>query len=235
MADEALRRGITVEVLDAEGGFLRLTHGGRSLVTRESLSELTTAVAMSRRAHKRVTRRTLEGVGIQVPRAISLADGTSDEVAWAQEFLADVGEVVVKPAQGEQGNGVSVGITSDDAIGRAIAAAHAVSAGTGVLVEECIGGSDLRVLVIDHAVVAAALREPAAVVGDGRQSIRELIGVQSRRRAGATAGKRASRSTTTPARPWPVEAASSTTCRPTASASRSGAPPTCIPAARSTT
>ena len=31
IADEALRRGIWVEVLDAEAGEMRLTHGGRSV------------------------------------------------------------------------------------------------------------------------------------------------------------------------------------------------------------
>src|SRR3546814_8606870 len=48
LVDEARRRGIAVEVLDAEGGFFRLTHGGRSISCRESLSQLTDAVAMSR-------------------------------------------------------------------------------------------------------------------------------------------------------------------------------------------
>ena len=47
IADEAIRRGIGVEVLDAGAGELRLTHGGRSVITRESLSEYTSAVAMS--------------------------------------------------------------------------------------------------------------------------------------------------------------------------------------------
>ena len=47
VADEARRRVIGVEVLDAEWGELRLWHGGRSIVTRESLSELTSAVAMT--------------------------------------------------------------------------------------------------------------------------------------------------------------------------------------------
>src|SRR5262249_57568122 len=41
IADEAMRRGIWVEVLDAETGEMRLTLGGRSLITRQSLSELT--------------------------------------------------------------------------------------------------------------------------------------------------------------------------------------------------
>ncbi|HEX2577503.1 MAG TPA: GNAT family N-acetyltransferase, partial [Aquihabitans sp.] len=66
IADEALRRGIRVEVLDAEGGYLRLEHGGRSVVTRESLSEYTSAVAMSRCDDKRVTRKVVAGAGVRV-------------------------------------------------------------------------------------------------------------------------------------------------------------------------
>ena len=60
-------RGIAVEVLDAKGGYLRLTHGGTSVVTRESLSELTNAVAMSRCDDKRVARRVVAEAGIRVP------------------------------------------------------------------------------------------------------------------------------------------------------------------------
>src|SRR3712207_7352006 len=57
LADEALRRGIRVEVTDAVHGEMRFTLGARGVLTRESLSELTTAVAMSRCDDKRVTRR----------------------------------------------------------------------------------------------------------------------------------------------------------------------------------
>ena len=51
IADEALRRGIQVEVLDAETGELRLVHGGRSVITRESLSEFTSAMRRRNRCH----------------------------------------------------------------------------------------------------------------------------------------------------------------------------------------
>jgi GNAT-family acetyltransferase (TIGR03103 family) len=37
IVDEARRRGITVNVLDAEGGYVRYSHGGREIITRESL------------------------------------------------------------------------------------------------------------------------------------------------------------------------------------------------------
>ena len=45
IVDEALRRGIAVKLEDAENGFFELTFGGRKIACRESLCELTTAVA----------------------------------------------------------------------------------------------------------------------------------------------------------------------------------------------
>ncbi len=60
IVNEARRRGIAVEVTDAEGGFFRLTYGGRSVHCRESLSEFTSGVAMSICDDKAVTRRVVE-------------------------------------------------------------------------------------------------------------------------------------------------------------------------------
>ena len=68
IADEAIRRGIWVEVIDAEAGEMKMSHGGRSVITRESLSEYTSAVAMSRCDDKRLTRRIVSEAGIAVPR-----------------------------------------------------------------------------------------------------------------------------------------------------------------------
>src|SRR4029079_6930956 len=67
IADEAMRRGICVEILGAGGGEMRLSHGGRSVITRESLSEYTSAVAMARCDDKRLTRRLVSEAGLHVP------------------------------------------------------------------------------------------------------------------------------------------------------------------------
>jgi hypothetical protein len=86
IADEAIRRGIRVEVLDAESGEMRLSHGGRSVITRESLSEYTSAVAMSRCDDKRHTRRLVSDAGIAVPRGrLATFDDADHEfvAAWA--------------------------------------------------------------------------------------------------------------------------------------------------------
>jgi GNAT-family acetyltransferase (TIGR03103 family) len=184
IADEALRRGIRVEVIDAEGGELRLSLGGRSVLTLESLSEFTSAVALSRCDDKRVTRRIVERAGVRVPRGARAGEGALDD---ARALLADVGQVVVKPARGEQGKGITVGVTDVEALERAIALALQFC--PDVLVEELVPGDDVRVVVIDHEVVAAAVRRPAEVVGDGRHSVRELVRSTSRRRERATGGE----------------------------------------------
>ncbi|WP_432482293.1 N-acetylglutaminylglutamine synthetase [Kineococcus esterisolvens] len=190
IADEALRRGVRVEVTDAPSGEMRLTFGGRSLLTRESLSELTSAVAMSRCDDKRVTRRLLAATGVRVPRAVELAsDPLADEagLAAAERLIAETGPVVVKPARGEQGKGITVGVAGGEALRRAVAEAAANC--PDVLVEEFVAGQDLRIVVIDHEVVAAAVRRPAAVIGTGGDDVRTLVAKQSRRRAAATGGE----------------------------------------------
>ena len=45
----------------------------------------------------------------------------------------------------------------------------------GVIVERFITGQDHRVLVINYKFVAAAIRKPASVVGDGKSTIQQLI------------------------------------------------------------
>ncbi len=182
VADEAMRRGIRVEVTDPRWGELRLTNGGRTVHTRESLSELTSAVAMSRCDDKRVTRRILTEAGLSVPHGRT-ASGGPDDLA----FLADVGPVVIKPARGEQGNGITVGVRTAEALTAAVALARRFC--PDVLIEELRSGEDLRVIVIDHEVVAAAVRRSARITGDGVHDITELIERQSRRRAAATGGE----------------------------------------------
>ncbi|GAB3850706.1 N-acetylglutaminylglutamine synthetase [Micromonospora andamanensis] len=182
VADEAMRRGIRVEVTDPEWGELRLTSGGRTILTRESLSELTSAVAMSRCDDKRVTRRILTEAGLSVPRGRTATGDAADA-----EFLAEVGQVVVKPARGEQGNGITVGVRTPEALAAAVELAARYC--PQVLLEELCSGEDLRVVMIDHEVVAAAVRRPASITGDGVHDIAELIERQSRRRAAATGGE----------------------------------------------
>lgn len=187
IVNEALRRGIHVEVTDAEGGFFRLTHGGRSIHCRESLSELTSGVAVSICDDKSVTRRLVEAAGVKVPAQLYFSGNEASADGRLDTFLAEHGVVVVKPARGEQGRGVAVGLTCRADVASAIVSARTVS--DGVVIEQMIEGVDLRIIVIGFEVVAAAVRRPARIVGNGESTIQELIEKQSRRRSAATQGE----------------------------------------------
>lgn len=182
ITDEARRRGIDVDVIDADGGFFKLTYGGRSIRCRESLSEFTTAVAMSICDDKRVTRRIVEGAGVKVPAQL-----TEDTAPARAEFLREHGSVVVKPVRGEQGLGISVGLTTAEEVETAVERARRIC--SEVILESFFDGDDLRLIVIDYKLVAAATRRPARVIGDGSATVRQLIEAQSRRRAAATDGE----------------------------------------------
>ena len=182
IVDEARRRGIGVELVDAAEGYFALTLGARSITCRESLCELTSAIAMSRCDDKHISRKVLAHAGLRVPVQQVAGDAEQD-----REFLARHGRIVVKPARGEQGRGVSVDIRAAAEMQAAIEAAGRLC--ERVILESFAPGDDLRIIVIDYHVVAAAMRRPAEVTGDGRQDIRTLIEKQSRRRAAATAGE----------------------------------------------
>lgn len=184
LVEEARRRGIFAEVLDAEYGMFRLKHGGRSVVCRESLSEMTSAVAMTRCDDKRLTRRILGAAGLKVPdQAVAVGDEED------QAFLAKCERIVVKPARGEQGRGVTVDIRDAATMRSAIELARGEC--DRVLLEQFVEGDDLRIIVIEDQVVAAAVRKPAEIVGAEGRPIRNLIERYNRRRLAATGGESA--------------------------------------------
>ena len=178
----ARRRGIEVTIQDAEAGLFSLTQGGRSIRCRESLSDLTSAVSMTLCQQKQLTHRALQRAGLNTPRW-QLAGNTEQNNA----FLAEHAALVVKPDNGEQGNGVSVNLSDSASLERAIAEASRFD--TRVLLESYHPGQDLRVVVINYQVIAAAIRQPAQICGDGRKTVRELINKQSRKRQASTDGE----------------------------------------------
>jgi len=179
IVDEALARGVSVEVVDPALGELCLRFGGRSVITLESLSELTSAVAFRRCDDKLLTRQVLQRAGLPVAAGQAATSDAADRA-----FLDQHCDLVVKPARGEQGRGITVGVTTPEELHGAgdLARRHWPQ----VLLEKRCDGEDLRVVVIDHEVVAAAVRRPPLVTGDGATTLRKLIARYNCERVEAT-------------------------------------------------
>lgn len=180
--NEARKRGIKAQILDSENNYFRLTYGGSSIVCRESLTELTSAIAMSRCMDKAITRRLFMDSGLSTPDQ-QISRGLKEDM----KFLEKYGSIVVKPATGEQGMGITVDVSTRDDLKSALKLAGKY--GGKIILEEMAKGVDLRIVVINFEVVAAAIRRPPVIIGDGKHTISELIQKLSRRREQATGGE----------------------------------------------
>ncbi|WP_426141612.1 N-acetylglutaminylglutamine synthetase [Pseudomonas sp. DWP3-1-2] len=182
IVEEAHRRGIEVQVDDAPAGLFTLAYGGRRIRCRESLSDLTSAVSMTLCQDKSMTHRALKAAGLNVPAQQCASDDEANLM-----FLEEHEQIVVKPLNGEQGQGVAVNLRTPDEMRDAIERARQYD--SRVILESFHEGLDLRIVVIGFEMVAAAIRRPAEVIGDGRHTIGQLIEAQSRRRSAATGGE----------------------------------------------
>ncbi|HEY7153261.1 MAG TPA: cyanophycin synthetase [Gemmataceae bacterium] len=164
----ALRRGIPVRRLNS-GSLVQLGHGSlqRRICTAET--DATSAIAETIAQDKQLTRTLLRAVGVPVPDGRPVADADD---AWAAAEEIGV-PVVVKPQYGNHGRGVATDLRTREQVAHAYAAAR--EEGSSILVESFIPGVDHRLLVIGGRLVAAALREPAHVIGDGRSTIAQLV------------------------------------------------------------
>src|SRR5262249_13789627 len=81
--------------------------------------------------------------------------------------------VALKPRYGNQGRGVVTNLRCREQVAQAYKTAQKVS--PHVIVENHLSGRDYRLLVVGGRLAAAALREPAQVIGDGVRTIQQLI------------------------------------------------------------
>jgi cyanophycin synthetase len=108
---------------------------------------------------------------MSVPIAKGTAIETLDELKYSIESLGF--PLVIKPADGNQGRGVTTNITTFEQAEKALSFASTVC--DRVIVERYIPGFDYRLLMVDGKLAAAAKRTPPHVVGDGKLSVQQLI------------------------------------------------------------
>ncbi|NOT69078.1 MAG: cyanophycin synthetase [Methylophilaceae bacterium] len=151
------------------GSLVQFGWGSKQRRIQAAETDRSSAIAESIAQDKELTKKLLSAAGVPVPNGRTVTDADD---AWAA--MSEINApVVVKPADGNQGKGVTVNIASREGLELAYAAARKISA--EVLVERFIPGNDFRLLVVGNRLVAAARRDPPLVIGDGVHSVRDLV------------------------------------------------------------
>jgi len=171
IVSEAERRGIPVLRLDPRRSLVQLGHGCYQRRVWATVTSDTANIAVEIAGNKELTNRLLQDVGIPVPRALVVSQ--VDEAVRAAERLRY--PVVIKPLDGNHGRGVMINLADEAEVRAAYPIARRESRDGAVVVETFITGKDYRILVVDSQVVAVAERVPAHVMGDGKQTIAQLI------------------------------------------------------------
>ena len=146
-------------------------HGKYQQRIQATITSQTRHIAVEISCDKEDTHNLLNDLGLPVPQQ-RMVYSAREAVRAAQRIGYPV---VVKPLDANHGRGVSINLTEDNQVETGFAEAKEHSKSRAILVESFITGFDHRMLVVNNKLVAVAKRVPGHVVGDGKQTITQLI------------------------------------------------------------
>ena len=168
IVDEAAKRGIPYIRLNKHS-LVQLGYGVHQKRIRATIASTTGNIAVDIACDKEETKNLLGAAEIPVPKGDVIRSeeglqGAIDRIGYP---------IVIKPIDGNHGKGNTTNITTWEQAVKALEAARQY--GRSVIVEKYITGFDFRILVINYKFICAALRTPASVIGDGKNTIQYLI------------------------------------------------------------
>lgn len=168
IVEEAASRGIPWIRLN-KYSLCQLGYGANQKRIQATVTSETSSIGVEIACDKEDTKYLLEQAEVEVPRGDIISRESSLE-----EACRYVGyPLVIKPIDGNHGRGITVDIQNYEDAVVAFHAAKEVS--RRVIVEKFVTGRDYRLLVINNVLVAAAIRTPAHVIGDGKSTVEDLI------------------------------------------------------------
>jgi len=170
----AQRQGIPARRLTDDANLFVLGWGAQQKRLQATITGDTGHIAVGIASDKQLTKALLSEAGIPVPQGVTVR--TLEQAQSAARQLG--GLLTIKPLDGNHGRGVTTRCGTPEEV--AVAFQHARTHGRSIIVERYIRGDDYRILVAGEQVVAAALRRPAAVIGDGRATVRALVELENR-------------------------------------------------------
>jgi cyanophycin synthetase len=170
IVEEAESRGIPWIRLN-KYSLCQLGYGANQKRIQATVTSETSSIGVELACNKEDTKYLLEQAEIEVPRGDIIRRERSLQEACDYVTFP----LVIKPIDGNHGRGITVNIQNQEDAVKAFHHAKNSSKSGAIIVEKFIRGDDYRLLVINNVLVAAAIRTPAHVIGDGKLTIQQLI------------------------------------------------------------
>lgn len=165
MYQTAQQMGITCTLMGDQDTIL-MEYQGRQWYTKGSRTSVQSSVGKSIADNKALTKLVLDHFNLPTAKSVAIFSTDDLELLTSLQF-----PIVMKPLNLRHGTGVKVGITSIEEARQLYESQRFPK----VICEETLHGTEYRIICINYKFVAAAFRKPAHVVGDGRQTIQQLI------------------------------------------------------------
>jgi cyanophycin synthetase len=136
-----------------------------------TITSKTPHIAVEISCDKEDTHKLLKDLGLPLPRQ-ELVYSERQAVRMARRMGYPV---VIKPLDGNHGRGITIDIKEDNEIESAFQFAREKGNSRAILIESMITGYDHRMLVVNGELVAVAKRVPGHVIGDGKNTIAQLV------------------------------------------------------------
>jgi len=154
--------------------------GDRHWFIINTVTPLTSSPSTTISKRKNLTNQVLSSYGIDVPVQVELSSSID-----AIKFFNKYKNIVIKPKQQLGGKGITLLPETEDQVIAAFNAAQEMDRSkenVKVLGEEFIKGENYRFLVAGKKVVGIVWRKAPAVIGDSKNTIRELIEIANKER-----------------------------------------------------
>ncbi|MFI5172049.1 MAG: cyanophycin synthetase, partial [Chitinophagales bacterium] len=168
IVEEAFKRNIPYIRLNRRS-LVQLGWGVNQRRIQATIASTTSDIAVEIACDKEETKNLLQQLNIPVAKG-----GSAFDLDDLERIINKIGyPIVIKPIDGNHGRGSTMNIKNWEEAVAALKKSKEIS--RWAIVEQYVTGYDYRLLVINYKFISAAMRKPAAVTGNGKNTIKELI------------------------------------------------------------
>lgn len=144
--------------------------GSQSKIFDRSSNSHDSAIGSWASHNKHIALNIMRHSGIPVPNGVTFNSSQKLDISYVSHLTKPL---VIKPVDRDRGEGVTLGINSQEQFESAMEIARKLS--QTVLVEEQVAGTCYRVLVVNEKIIYVVKRNPKGVTGDGVSDIETLV------------------------------------------------------------
>ena len=168
ICDAAKEYGLPVIEL-GKSGIYQIGYGSQGRIIEAAIGSKTNCVGVDISCDKLLTKQLLDIQNIPVAEGCKV----SNIIGLLREAEIIGYPVVIKPQFGSKGKGVMLNLNNEKELVKAYDSL--LKKTKDIIIEKYVCGNDYRVCVVDNKVIAASLRMAPFIIGDGKNTLKQLI------------------------------------------------------------